>query len=469
METKINKFLSATVMTAAATLTLAYLFACVSPENWFDPKDSVPPGDVTIVRVENTNGGAMIIYTLPGDDDLEGAKVSYRLNEGGELLERYCSAHTVAYDDNTDTLVLEGFGDTSPRLVTVYAVDLSANVSPGVQVEIRPERPYIETVAETLNADATFSGIQCTWENEQRKDIALSLYYIDSLTGEWKLHDTFFSNNPDGKFAFRTFPSVEMNFRFEMRDRWENTAPAMEKTLTPLFEEQILSRVNGVEIWKHLDVEGMQCIYRGDVTNNVNDATMKNRVWSRMTDGAWPTNNSDTYWNPGGTMSIAHYIPDAVGPIPFPISFTIDLQKKSVYSRFKLHNRVRTPIFSGWVPVDFEVWGANEVRPLNPDDHIGDLRYWTPWAEVQGTDEWKNDWVKLANCKVRTVTGTGKYTAGMTLSEEDIDKYTNGYDFDFDEGVTQAFRYLRFVIYENCNDDPQLTLTELRIWGQYLE
>ncbi|MGV8093125.1 MAG: DUF5000 domain-containing lipoprotein [Mangrovibacterium sp.] len=440
---------------AAAMVLL--LYQCVAPEEWHDPADNIPPGPVSNVRVENINGGALIIYTLPNDNDVLGAKVVYNLTTGGELMEKYAS---------NDTIMLEGYGDTNEYTATVYAVDKSGNVSSGILVKINPLMTPIVVMRQSLRINATFGGVQMTWDNALKKDMAVSLYMPDS-TDNMVLYDTYFSRDEKGKVIFRGLESEETRFRIELRDRWNNSALPLDTTITPLFEMLLPGRQSGNDIWRQYGLDDGTFLDRGDIRNHVGFSGTVNRIFRLVHNGKRVNEGGQTYWHPGDHYAMGDFIPDASGPLVFPIYFTVDMGRKAVYSRFNFLPRNRNPVYSADLPCDFEIWGSNDPKPLTPGDRMANLAYWTEWSEANGTDAWKNDWTKIATCKVILSSGESKYRDGIVLSAEDIDNYTNnGYNFDMDN-TWDAFRYLRFVIYDTNTSAKSMTIDEITFWGMY--
>src|SRR3546814_19856518 len=110
--------------------TLLVGSAC-KDKNRLDPfeNDGIPPEALTNVQVENLNGAAKISYTLPGDEDL-----LYVLAET-EALRGKIQAKSSLYSNN---VLIEGFGETKAREVTLYAVDRGENRSEPVTVTINP-------------------------------------------------------------------------------------------------------------------------------------------------------------------------------------------------------------------------------------------------------------------------------------------------------------------------------------------
>ncbi|MDR1221402.1 MAG: DUF4959 domain-containing protein [Tannerella sp.] len=436
------------------------MFSCSSPADWSDPKDDIAPGPVSNVQIENINGGAIISYTLPGDNDVLGAKVTYSYSAESELMEKYASDNSIE---------LEGFGDTGAHEITIYAIDKSGNLSEGITQTIQPLTPPIDLMRETIEAMPAFGGVSFSWENKNGKDMGLSLYVPDTVvSGEWTLFDTYFSNGRDGKVVFRPFDAVERNFRVEMFDRWNNYSRPYETSLVPLEERQLPGRVGSTYIWSLYDEDNW--LWRGES----HDA--ETQRFAVLHDGRGPVTGDANYWCPGRLGdSIGMYVPGAgTSFLVFPLYFTIDMGRKAVYSRFNIKSRPRSPNYSAALPCDFEIWGTNNPKltaEVGDGSREANMAYWTSWEAANGTDAWKNDgWTKIATCKLILSSGESKYVAGMALSETDVANYsTNGYDFDINEGVTEGFRYLRWVINDTNTGQQFINICELTFWGSYTD
>ena len=459
--------------------------SCVAPEEWHVQYDkSIVPGPVTDVEVENVNGGAIISYTFPSDvdkKDMLGAKVVYSLTTDGELMERWTSAEK-------DTIVLEGYGDTETRFVTVYTVHKNGNVSEGVAALIKPLTPPIFLIRETMKAAATFGGVQITWDNPLRKDMGVGLYAEDSITHEMVLFDKYFSNGIDGKITFRHFEPEEQNFRIEMFDRWQNYAQPLETTLTPLEEVDIESMdERNIPIWTLFDdgrvsaaVSALRFLYRCDIHDDPYDPAFAHYSFANACD--WENRGTASIWFPGINATREWYVPGAGnGMLPYPLYVTMDMGREAVYSRVWYLPFARTPNFSGDLPVEFDIWGTNNPKTIEEVEcpygiypkgsREANQAYWSSWEFTNGTDAWKNDgWVKFASCKYLLSDGTNRWYDGLVLSPEDLAQYTSlGYYFDFDLGVTESFRYLRWEIHSVSSDARRLRLHSLRFWGSYVD
>src|SRR5690606_18418669 len=84
-------------------------------------QDSKAPEPVSSPIVVNLPGAATIQYSLPADQDLLYVKAEYML-ANGKMAETKSSAYL-------NTVRVEGFGDSSEKTVTLYAVDHSENKS----------------------------------------------------------------------------------------------------------------------------------------------------------------------------------------------------------------------------------------------------------------------------------------------------------------------------------------------------
>jgi hypothetical protein len=436
------------------------LWQCTDVKDWHDPEDSVAPGSVSNVRVENINGGAKLKYTLPADNDLLGVKAIFSFKDG-EAREVFSSSYN-------DSILVEGAPDMNEYTVNLYVLDRSHNESAPVQVSIKPLTPPVEVVRQSLRMNPTFGGVYINWENVSESDIAISLYKKDSI-GDFVLYDTYYSKTSSGAFSFRGLKNTEQDFRFEIRDKWRNYSTPLDTALTPLFEEEIFGRdqYTGFDIWQRYGWPETSA-YRGDITAQESG----NRLFNVVHDGILWSNAA--YWHTGENPQ-SQFIPNTPNPglLLLPIYFTIDMGRKASYSRMKYYMRGRNPVFSSSAPKIFELWATNEPKPINT---IGDgskednLKYWTQWPEVGGTDEWKNDWVKIADFRVKLPSGIEADVENISLlTNEDLAYVQDGFEFEFDPGYSdQPFRYIRFVIKENTDGD-QIQCSEIRFWGAYAD
>lgn len=430
-----------------------FLWNCENVKEWSDLTDNVNPGIVTNTRVENINGGAVIYYNLPSDNDLLAVKAMYSFQENGEIREAFSSAFN-------DSIKLEGFPDTEEHTVYLYVVDKSKNESEPVEVKINPLDPPVEIIRESLLLNATFGGVYTYWENNTEDEVSLTLYVKNDM-GDYEYHDAYYSKMEKGNYIFRELGSDPKELRIEIRDKWGNYSTPVDTIITPLFEEEIIGRGQSGYIWQRWGFDDKTCIYRGDVARQEGS-----RDFYLVHDGdAW--NNSNWWHTPA--ISLTDYIdwPES-NYIVSPMYFIIDMVKMASYSRFRYFMRSRTPIFSAQTFTSLEVWGTNNPKAL---EEIGDgskednLKYWTEWEEVGGTGEWRNDWTKMTDFVLELPSGAN--TPGL-LTSEDEEFVKAGFEVLIDPQFADTpFRYLRFVIRESREPNGQIQVTELKFWGAY--
>ncbi|HYH55458.1 MAG TPA: DUF4959 domain-containing protein, partial [Anseongella sp.] len=135
--------------------------------------DGSAPGPVSNVSVENLPGSARITYSVPKDPDLLYVKAEFE-SQPGILRESRGSFFT-------NSILVEGFGDTDSYEVKLYAVDRSENISEPVTVQIQPLTPPVEEVFKTVVIKEDFGGANVQFTNEHEAGIAVVVLTRDSL------------------------------------------------------------------------------------------------------------------------------------------------------------------------------------------------------------------------------------------------------------------------------------------------
>jgi hypothetical protein len=340
-------------------------YACDEEPIGQQPTDSVPPGAVSDVKIENTAGGAKLTYTLPDDEDLLYVKAVYLRN--GEV----CESRTSLYKD---TLKVEGLGDTQPCEVEIMAVDRSQNESASVSVTIEPLEPEVITIGKSLSLETDFGGINAMWENNNRADISVVVLQESDSLMEYIPLETFYSSTVDGKGAVRGMDTIPYKLGAYVQDHWGNRSEVKYFELTP-FYETLFDRLQ----------------FRD--ASLPNDGPHYAPPWtvSRIFDGIWGTET--------GYSSLA-------GQGVWPQSITIDMGILGKISRFRVYQRMGQSnqfVFASVNMKLFEIWGCETLDP---------------------SGEW-NSWTKLMDCESIKPSGLplGQYT------NEDFEVARDGEDF----------------------------------------
>jgi hypothetical protein len=438
-------------------------FSCTPLDEWWkDPVDSVPPGPVTNVAVENVAGGAIITFTKPADVDLLGIKARYSLNEEKQNLETFVSAKS------KDTITLQGFNDVLQHTVELFAVDLSKNVSEGVTVTIEPKISFINSIMETLEVVDWYGGVRVSWKNPEKISVAVSVSLYDSLVNRYeRVNGLVFSNKEEVSYVVKDLPqSVDRTYRFEIMDLYQNTSFVKEEIHRPMKEYYIWPKDSdtGVAIWS---LWGYDSYDRWKWRGDMNRVLGLEQAFESVYEG-----NDDFnvhYWQ---TASQAADYASGEGYTPFPIYATIDMGKENVLTTFGLHPRQRDPLGSARFMSVFEIWGSIEPKSVQQiGDKAAHLKYWTGWDAVNGTviggtDEWTKDgtWQLLGTCYYVLPSGISKSYGwpGPVLSAEDQDVIMNGMYFDL---TPVRCRYVRFRIFATTSDEQRNEIDWLEFLG----
>jgi hypothetical protein len=312
------------------------LYACTEEPIGQQPTDSVPPGAVSNVQVENTPGGANLSYTLPDDEDLLYVKAVYTRN--GEV----CESRTSLYKD---TLKVEGYGDMLTHEVQVIAVDRSRNESAPVTATIQPLEPEVTTIGNTIELVADFGGVTAQWINDKRAEISVIVMQESDSLMEYIPIETFYSSVIEGKGPVRGMDTIPGKFGVYVQDHWGNMSEAKYFELTPIYET-LFDRL------KFRDAS-----LPGDGPHYGGGWALPN-VW----DGVWGADQG--YSSQGGTGV-------------WPQSITIDMGVLGQVSRVRLHQRMGSYTWAEGNPRFFEIWGCETLDPSGSWDS------WTKLADCE--------------------------------------------------------------------------------------
>ncbi len=368
---------------------------------YIDPNASVPD-QISDLKVENKPGGATITYQIPDDKNLSYVKAVYEIQPGV-----FREAKSSYY---RDTLDLVGFGDTLTHQVRIYSVGRNEKSSEPLSVDVKPLIPPVHSVFTSLTLDATFGGVNVTFENNSQADLAITVMTDTTEQHSWIPLATYYTGSREGGFSTRGLEPKERKFAVFIRDRWNNKSDTLVKILTPLYEELI------PKTWKALHLPG-------DTWEPSNANLYLDRVWD---DVIRQVNN----------------LFEPKDQVTKPQWFTIDLNQTVIFSRMKLFQRIPAnyPYNASWVKA-FEIWGTDNYSP---------------------DGGWEN-WVKLG--KFDSKIPSGSVWPGYTA--DDIAYQNAGEDFDFNQPAP-PIRYIRFKLLDTYGGTAKYWLTELTFWGQIL-
>ena len=363
-------------------------------------KNTTPPGQVSNVKVENGPARAKLTYSLPSDKDLLYVKAVYNLASGRTM--------EVKSSYYSNTLTVEGFGDTNEHEVKLIAVNRSEIESKPTLVMVKPLENPIWEIFRSLDMVADFGGIKVTGTNAVKENIALEIYVEE----DGKLKPTsknLYTSAEEISYAVRGLDTLSKKFAITIRDRWLNYSDTIYKTITPLYETVIpKSGYKGVTL--PTDV-------------GLHSSTSLAGMWDGDTNG-WPR----------VTMTSSAVLT--------PQWITIDLGVKATLSRMVLWDypeylNGRTYFYGGNLK-QFEVWGSD-----NPP-----------------SDGSFNNWVKLGTFNAVKPSGSpyGVNTA------EDVEVGQAGLNYTFDLG-TPKVRYIRIKSIKNWQGTTFMAIGEIQLYG----
>jgi len=371
-----------------------------------DDGDTMPPGVLTVDMVTPTNGGGIINYTLPDDNDILYVKAEYT-NSNGVDVSRASSSYN-------NSIEINGLNQTTALTITLYVVDENFNQSAPILIELVPLESFIYLVQESIELAADLGGFRITWDNIESKTVYVYVHINDGTEEEVRILS---SDNAQESIAVRGLPSTEISISTRVQDFDENTTTLEEKgTLTPLFEEVI-----DKSTWSLLASQSVNGnAWEGDSTN----------FWDDVIDTTG--NNSDNsyfmIWRDlnGGSLN-------------WPLDLVINLNKNVKITRFSVWQRA------------FWYNGPSDVPYYFQEENMKSFTiYASNDAQV---------WQELGQFDI----GDPRDSEG-NIPVSALESAANGHEFELD-AVSEAFRYLKFSVTSNYGSETYVNGSEITLYG----
>jgi hypothetical protein len=325
-----------------ALVLLTGLWSC-KKRDVIGPLDhsGVQPGKVSNGKVVNLKGEAVITYTLPIDEDLLYVKAVYEIRKG---VTREAKASFY-----TNSLLVDGFKDTSETTVTLYAVNRSEVVSEPYTVTVKPMMPAYLSSFDSLKVKPTFGGINIRTTNPDAKPLSIIVLLKDQY-GQWAQTGAVYSKLKDINQSLRGMDTLKKSFALYIRDQFQNESDTLFADLSPLYETLIpKSGFNEYAL-------------PGDLPVNAYTRQMRH-LWDNLY-GGWHT-------------AIASY--ETITDTTNGVWFTFDMGVTAQLSRFTWWHYPDPRYFENASMKVYELWGAT-----NPASN-GSWTGWTKLAECRET------------------------------------------------------------------------------------
>ena len=387
-------------------LLLTILIFAINSCSKQDDGDTTPPSVLTVDSVIPTNGGGIISYTLPNDDDIRYVRAEYT-NSNGVDVSRASSSYN-------NSIEIDGLNQTTALTITLYVVDENYNQSAPIYVELVPLESFIYLVQESIEVNTDLGGFRINWENIQAKTVYVFVHINNGSEEEIRILS---SNNSSESIAVRGLPSEEITISTRIEDFDENSTTLEEKgTLTPLFEQVIdkstwtlvaSQSVNG-NAWEGASVNFWDDVI--DTTNNNSDNSYF-MIWRDLN---------------GGSLN-------------WPLDLVIDLNKNVKVTRFTVWQRAYWYNGPSDIPYYFQEENMKSFTIYASND-----------AQV---------WEELGQFDI----GDPRDSEG-NIPQSALDSAANGHEFELDE-VSETFRYLKFRVTSNYGSEAYVNGSEITMYG----
>lgn len=373
--------------------------------------DTTAPGKVTNISYKPTNGGAILTFTAPGDDDLLYVKAVYTNSLGKEVFK--VTSH---YGDSIE---IDGFREATPQKIKLYAVDRSNNISEAAEIEVTPMKSFIYLVQESIQMKEQLGGVRITWENPDQKTVFV---YVN-FTKAGKTYERILSSAlSDPVLMIRGLDPEEYSFSVTVEDFNGNKTDKMDVgTYRPLLEQKI-----DKSTWKvlqNLSVDGDK--YEGTLASFWDDVV---DTKESAADNSYFIINRD----------------DNGGMLKWPLDIVVDLNKTVVVNRFVVWQRA-------FAYVNAEQNGVSTDYCYYKEENM------KSFSVSVSTD--KLTWNSLGTFDI----GDPRDAAGV-ISPAKYKEAIDGHEFNL-ESVSQPFRYMKFSILSNYGSETNVYGSEITLYG----
>ena len=373
--------------------------------------DTTAPGKVTDISYTPTNGGAILTFTAPDDDDLLYVKAVYTNSLGKEVFK--VTSH---YGDSIE---IDGFKEATPQKIKLYAVDRSNNHSEPAEIEVTPMKSFIYLVQESIQMKEQLGGVRITWENPDQKTVFV---YVN-FTKAGKTYERILSSAlSDPVLMIRGLDPEEYSFSVTVEDFNGNKTDKMDVgTYRPLLEQKI-----DKSTWKvlqNLSVDGDK--YEGTLASFWDDVV---DTKESAADNSYFIINRD----------------DNGGMLKWPLDIVVDLNKTVVVNRFVVWQRA-------FAYVNAEQNGVSTDYCYYKEENM------KSFSVSVSTD--KLTWNSLGTFDI----GDPRDAAGV-ISPAKYKEAIDGHEFNL-ESVSQPFRYMKFSILSNYGSETNVYGSEITLYG----
>lgn len=299
--------------------------------------DSSP---VKVETITPINGGAVITYQVPSEDNLLYVMAEYERN--GNVFTEKSSVYK-------NMLRIEGFNlpENEKVKAKLYKVNKQEQRSQPLEIEFTPLEGLVSLAEKSLKLQPGFGGIVANWDNTANTELGVRLMVPDSITKVLKTREVYYTTVASDKRSFRGFTPKPTNVAVTIEDKWGNTSDTVFYSTTPFFETVIPK--------PYAD-------YRTNIPYD-NTSSLSGRTTATLWDNI--VNTASHGWLTAQGSS--------------GLSITIDMKQVVKLSRIVIHGyHLNSPY--GQVNIQqFEMWGTDKIDFTK----LSDRPYWLDSLSVR--------------------------------------------------------------------------------------
>ncbi len=137
--------------------------------------NNAAPAQVSDVNYTEGPGEVHLQWKIPTDPSFMYTKVEYRNSHGEDTYKMYSKDH--ADENGVIRATIQGFASTDPVEFRLYACSVRGNSRDAVIYSATPGAPAFLQVAQSVNAESAWGGVNVSYSNETAADVIISVKY----------------------------------------------------------------------------------------------------------------------------------------------------------------------------------------------------------------------------------------------------------------------------------------------------
>lgn len=351
--------------------------------------DKTPPGQITNVVFTPQFGGGFFTYTIPSDPDFLYVRAEYTL-DNGKVISKTSSVYS-------DTLFVEGFGQSKEYEIKLFSVDRSNNESKPVIEKITPLAPVTSAILATVKVQPGFSSIVLNWENDLQLPISI---YAKIKVNDTEVTKIYASNLQKDKFIIENLKGIPYNVSVFIKDTYDNQTETKDfGQMTPLIDGPISKKQwsflrdqllygnkwdysSSTDPLKQKPLSQFSGTYRDDSLKNARMTYYEGRI-----EKFW---DNEYDYEPVQNLNYFH-----TGPQTYPFSYFIDMGREIVASRFKIWQRnAWGMLYTGENVQIWDLWISDDKDPsdgiFDGWEYVGRYEIIKPSSVIEANNQARN-------------------------------------------------------------------------------